>query len=277
MRRSKTIRSVTVASLAIALCMVATEIPADEPAGLPYVYTEWKQFTVADGLPNDHVFAIKAQGHKIWIGTENGLACYDKRTGEIKSWKEEDGLPWRVVSALAVAPGKPLVNSVNGEEASLARVLPLVKEHGAAVIGLAMDDDGIPADAESRARVAETIVERAAKLGIPAEDIVIDPLVLTVGADPQAGAITLQTIELVRERLGVNINLGATNVSFGLPERHTINQAFLALSIAAGANCMITDPAKLALAIRAAELLLGRDDYAARYIGAFRRLTKLNG
>jgi 5-methyltetrahydrofolate--homocysteine methyltransferase len=185
--------------------------------------------------------------------------------------------PDALAAALSVAPGKPLVNSVNGEEASLAWVLPLVKEHGAAVIGLAMDDDGIPADPETRARIAERIVERAAQLGIPAEDIVIDPLVLTVGADAQAGAVTLKTIQLVCERLGSNVNLGATNVSFGLPERHTINQAFLALSIAAGANCVITDPAKLFLAIRAAELLLGRDEYAGRYIAAFRRLSKLNG
>ena len=183
--------------------------------------------------------------------------------------------PAALAAALQVAPGKPLVNSVNGEEDSLARVLPLVREHNAAVIGLAMDDDGIPADADSRARVAERIVERAARLGIPAEDVLIDPLVLTVGADPQAGAVTLRTIELIRERLGVNINLGATNVSFGLPERHTINQAFLALSIAAGATCMITDPAKLALAIRAAELLLGRDEYATHYITTYRRLLKL--
>jgi 5-methyltetrahydrofolate--homocysteine methyltransferase len=182
--------------------------------------------------------------------------------------------PLALAAALPVTPGKPLVNSVNGEESSLQAVLPLVREHGAAVIGLTMDDDGIPNDAETRAAIAEKIVERAGRLGIAAEDIVIDPLVLTVGADPQAGAVTLRTIELVRERLGVNINLGATNVSFGLPERHTINQAFLALSIKAGATCMITDPAKLGLAIRAAELLLGRDDYAGRYITLYRAQQK---
>lgn len=182
--------------------------------------------------------------------------------------------PEALAAALPVAPGKPLVNSVNGEEASLEAILPLVKDRGAAVIALTMDDNGIPNDAETRAAIAEKIVERAARLGIPAEDIVIDPLVLTVGADAQAGAVTLRTIELVRQRLGANINLGATNVSFGLPDRHTINQAFLALSIRAGATCMITDPTKLGLSIRAAELMLGRDDYAGRYITLFRTQQK---
>lgn len=172
--------------------------------------------------------------------------------------------------ALAAADGKPLVNSVNGEEASLESVLPLVRDRGAAVIGLAMDERGIPGDAEARAAIAERIVERAVKAGIAAEDVIIDPLVLTVGADDQASAVTLQTIELIRQRLGVNINLGATNVSFGLPERHILNQAFLALSIRAGATCMITDAGKLGLAIRAAELLLGRDEYASNYLSLFR-------
>lgn len=183
--------------------------------------------------------------------------------------------PAALAAALPVAPGKALVNSVNGEEGSLKSVLPLVKDRGAAVIGLTMDEGGIPNDPETRAAIAEKIVERAAQIGIPAEDVVIDPLVLTVGADGNASAVTLRTIELVRERLGVNINLGATNVSFGLPQRHTLNQAFLALSIPAGATCMITDVAKLGLAIRAAELLLGRDEYAGRYISLFRSQQKL--
>lgn len=179
-----------------------------------------------------------------------------------------------LVAALAVSEGKPLVNSVNGDEASLKSVLPLVKDRGAAVIGLTMDDNGIPGDADTRAVIAERIVERAAKVGIPAEDVVIDPLVLTVGADDQASAVTLQTIELIRQRLGVNINLGATNVSFGLPERHILNQAFLALAIQAGATCMITDAARLGLAVRAAELLLGRDEFAGHYLSLYRTQQK---
>jgi 5-methyltetrahydrofolate--homocysteine methyltransferase len=182
--------------------------------------------------------------------------------------------PKALAAALPVAPGKPLVNSVNGEEKSLGAILPVVKDRGAAVIGLTMDDKGIPADPETRLAIAERILERAAKIGIPNEDVVIDPLVLTVGADSKAGWVTLRTIERVRQVLGANINLGASNVSFGLPDRHTVNQAFLSLAIGAGANCVISDPMKLTLTIRASDLLLGRDDYAARYIAHFRSLPK---
>ena len=175
-----------------------------------------------------------------------------------------------LAAALAVLPGRPLVNSVNGEEASLEGVLPIIKEFGVPVIGLVMHDDGIPHDADTRVSVAGKIIERAAKLGIPSEDIVIDPLVLTVGADSGAGAVTLETIQRVKEEFGVNINLGASNVSFGLPDRHTINQAFLALAMGEGATCAITDPMKLTTIIRASDLLIGRDTYGSRYIGYWR-------
>ncbi len=175
-----------------------------------------------------------------------------------------------IAAALAVVPGKPLVNSVNGEEKSLQAVLPVVKEFGVSVIGLTMDDDGIPNDAETRVAIAEKILERAAKLGISADDVVIDPLVLTVGADSNAGATTLQTIQLLKQQFGVNINLGASNVSFGLPDRHIVNQAFLSLAMGNGATCAITDPIKLTSTIRATDLLMGRDTFGARYIGYWR-------
>jgi 5-methyltetrahydrofolate--homocysteine methyltransferase len=175
-----------------------------------------------------------------------------------------------IAAALAVVPGRPLVNSVNGEEKSLEAVLPVVKEYGVAVIGLTMDDEGIPNDAETRVAIAERILERAGKLGIPAEDVIIDPLVLTVGADSSAGAITLQTIRLLHEQFGVNINLGASNVSFGLHDLHTINQAFLSLAMGIGATCAITDPIKLTSTIRATDLLMGRDNFGARYINNWR-------
>jgi 5-methyltetrahydrofolate--homocysteine methyltransferase len=180
-----------------------------------------------------------------------------------------------LAAALKVVPGKPLVNSVNGEEASLTALLPIIKEYGAAVIGLTMDDNGIPTDPEVRLRIAGKILERAAKIGIPAEDVVIDPLVLTVGADQKAGQVTLTTIELVRREFGVNVNLGASNVSFGLPDRHTVNQAFLALGAGAGASCVITNPEKLTPIIRAADLLLGRDAFAGRFIKDFRKRQAL--
>jgi 5-methyltetrahydrofolate--homocysteine methyltransferase len=183
--------------------------------------------------------------------------------------------PKALEAGLAVVAGKPLVNSVSGEESRLTTILPLVKEHGAAVIGLVMDDDGIPSTAEGRLKVAEKILERAARLGIPVEDVVIDPLVMAVGSDSQAGRVTLRTVELVREKLGVNVNLGASNVSFGLPDRPTVNMAFLALAMGAGATCAITDPLKMAGFIRAADLLLGKDEYGMRYIRYFRQMQAL--
>jgi len=167
--------------------------------------------------------------------------------------------------------GKPLVNSVNGEEARLEAVLPLVAEYGAAVIGLTMDDEGIPTTPERRLAVARKIVERAEEMGIPREDVVIDCLALTVGADTNAGRVTLEAIRMVREELGVNQTLGASNVSFGLPERETINQVFLGMVILAGVNCPIVDAAKVRPGILAADLILGRDAYGMRYIRAYRK------
>jgi len=187
----------------------------------------------------------------------------------------DSGNPAVLAAGLSVAPGKPLVNSVSGEEKRLETVLPIVKEHAAAVIGLTMDDKGIPPTAEERLAVAEKIIERAARLGIPVEDVVIDPLVLTVGSDSKAAMVTLQTIELLRKEFGVNINLGASNVSFGLPERPTVNAAFLTLAIQMGATCSITDPAKLGMTVRAADMLLGRDENSLRYLKYFRAAEKL--
>jgi 5-methyltetrahydrofolate--homocysteine methyltransferase len=180
-----------------------------------------------------------------------------------------------LAAALKVVPGKPLINSVNGEEANLTNLLPIIKEYGAAVIGLTMDDNGIPTDPEVRLRIAAKILERAAKLGIPTENVIIDPLVLTVGADQKAGRVTLDTIQMVRREFGVNINLGASNVSFGLPDRHTVNQAFLAIGASAGASCVITNPEKLTPIIRASDLLLGRDPFAGRFIKDFRKRQTL--
>jgi 5-methyltetrahydrofolate--homocysteine methyltransferase len=183
--------------------------------------------------------------------------------------------PLALAAGLEVAQGRPLVNSVTGEEERLASVLPLVKEMGAAVIGLIMDDNGIPATPEGRLAVAGKIIERAAKMGIPAEDVVIDPLAMAVGADSEAGLTTLRTIELVRREIGANMTMGASNVSFGLPDRPTLNAAFMTLAIQAGITCAITDPARLAGPIRATDLLLGRDEYAMEYIHWFRKSQAL--
>jgi len=174
-------------------------------------------------------------------------------------------------AALKVYQGKPLVNSVNGEEKNLSRILPLVAEHGAAVIGLCMDDDGIPGEPLKRLEIARKIVERAEAVGIPREDVLIDCLALTVGADSKAALVTLETIRLVRAELGVNMTLGASNVSFGLPEREVLNWAFLAMAVREGVNAPIVNAARVRQALLAADVLLGRDEFAMRYIKDYRK------
>jgi 5-methyltetrahydrofolate--homocysteine methyltransferase len=178
-------------------------------------------------------------------------------------------------AGLKVAPGKPLVNSVNGEDKQLATVLPIVKDRGAAVIGMAIGNQGIPPTPDGRLAAAGKIIERATKMGIPIEDIVIDPLVMTVGHNSNAALVTLKSIELIKNEYGVNISLGASNVSFGLPDRHSVNSAFLALAIQTGVTTSITDPIKLGSSIKAIDLLLGRDANSIRYLKYFRATEKL--
>ena len=178
-------------------------------------------------------------------------------------------------AALKVYKGKPLINSVTGEERSLAKVLPLVKEYGAAVVGLVQDDEGIPKNAERRVAIARKIVERAEAAGIAREDIIIDCLAFAVGADTSSGPAVIEAIRRIKAELGVNITLGASNVSFGLPDRYLLNNAFVAMAITAGANCLITDVAKVRPTVIAADLMLGRDKYARRYIEAYRQHQRL--
>jgi 5-methyltetrahydrofolate--homocysteine methyltransferase len=177
--------------------------------------------------------------------------------------------PRAIEAALKVASGKCLINSVNGEEASLAKILPLALEYGAAVIGLCMDDEGITHEPEKRLRIAGKIINRAVQLGINAEDVVIDPLAMAVSADPRACLVTLETIRLIHNKLGHNITQGASNISFGLPDREALNAAFMALSVYNGLSCPIANPEKITSAVRAADLVLGRDDFAVRFVEYF--------
>jgi 5-methyltetrahydrofolate--homocysteine methyltransferase len=179
--------------------------------------------------------------------------------------------PAAIEAALRVARGKCLINSVNGEERSLNTLLPLAREFGAAIIGLCMDDDGITHDPEKRLSIAEKIIERAIRAGIKQEDVIIDPLAMAVSADPRACIVTLETIRLVHQKLGNNITLGASNISFGLPDRESLNAAFMAMSIYNGLSCPIANPEKITAIVRAADLLLGRDDYAVRFVDHFQR------
>jgi len=181
-------------------------------------------------------------------------------------------------TALKVYRGKPLVNSVSGEERSLSRVLPLIKQYGAAVIGLVQDDEGIPQSAERRVSIARKIVERAEEMGIPREDILIDVATFSVGADATAGPKIIEAISRIKMELGVNVTLAVSNVSFGLPERILLNNAFVAMAIAAGATCFIADIAKIQPAVLASDLIFSRDRRARRYIEAHRqRLQKTEG
>ena len=145
--------------------------------------------------------------------------------------------PKVLAAGLAAYRGKALVNSVNGEEAKLKEVLPLVAQYHAAVIGLTMDDRGIPTDVPTRLAIAERIVNEAAKVGIPPEDVIIDPLAMSVAADDQAGKAALSALAAIRDHLGVNQTIGASNVSFGLPDRHEVNCVFLAMAVISGLTC----------------------------------------
>jgi 5-methyltetrahydrofolate--homocysteine methyltransferase len=174
-------------------------------------------------------------------------------------------------AGLSVYEGKALVNSVTGEDDRLAEILPLVAKHGAAVIGLANDETGIPETPQQRLEIATKIVKVAGDFGIPPEDVVIDPLAMTVGADTEAVTITLETIRLIREHLGVNMSLGASNVSFGLPQRHALNAAFLPMAMEAGLTSAIMSTAPVVVeGVRAADLLLGHDPWGGNWIAAHR-------
>jgi len=174
--------------------------------------------------------------------------------------------PKAIEAALKVAGGKCLINSVNGEDKSMNALLPIAKEYGAAIIGLTMDDDGITHDPEKRLAIAEKILERAIKIGIKEEDVIIDPLAMAVSADPRACLVTLETIRLVHQKLGLNVTQGASNISFGLPNREILNSVHMTLSILNGLTCPIANAEKIAATVRAADLILGRDDYAIRFV-----------
>ncbi len=175
-------------------------------------------------------------------------------------------------AGLAVYQGKALVNSVTGEDEVLERVLPLVARHGAAVVAISNDETGISEDPDVRFDVARKIVDRAADHGIPRADVVVDPLVMPVGAMRHAGRQVFHLLRRLRDELGVNSTCGASNVSFGLPDRDGINGAFLAMAMANGLTSAITNPlhAEVKRAVMAADVLTGNDRDAARWISAHR-------
>jgi 5-methyltetrahydrofolate--homocysteine methyltransferase len=174
-------------------------------------------------------------------------------------------------AGLSVYEGRALVNSVTAEDQRLDEILPLVAKHDAVVIGLANDETGIPETPEKRLECARKIVSAANDHGIATEDVLIDPLAMTVGADTEAVTTTLRTISLIRDEIGVNMCLGASNVSFGLPQRHVLNAAFLPMAMAAGLTSAIMSTAEVCVqSVRASDLLLGHDAWGAGWIAAHR-------
>jgi 5-methyltetrahydrofolate--homocysteine methyltransferase len=175
-------------------------------------------------------------------------------------------------AGLSVYKGKALVNSVTGEEERLEAVLPLVRKYGAAVVAISNDETGISPDPDVRFEVARKIVQRAADHGIPSRDIVVDPLVMPIGAVATAGVNVMRLVHRLRTELKVNTTCGASNVSFGLPEREGINSAFLPMLIAAGMTSAITNPmqAELVRSILAADVLMGHDENCATWIARYR-------
>jgi 5-methyltetrahydrofolate--homocysteine methyltransferase len=180
----------------------------------------------------------------------------------------DSSVPAALETGLSVAEGRPLVNSVTGEEERLEAILPLVKKYDVPVVAISNDDTGISEDPEVRFAVAKKIVERAADHGIPAHDIVVDPLVMPVGAMATAGRQVFTLVRRLREELGVNTTCGASNISFGLPHRHGINAAFLPMAITAGMTSAIMNPVRQVEmeAIKAANFLMNNDPNGAEWI-----------
>jgi 5-methyltetrahydrofolate--homocysteine methyltransferase len=184
----------------------------------------------------------------------------------------DSSTPAALEAALPAFQGKALVNSVTAEDGSLERLLPLVKKYGAAVIGMANDEAGISMDPKVRLAAARKVVEAAMDHGIAREDVIIDPLAMPIGADGSAARVMFETIRLVREELGVQLSCGASNMSFGLPDRQRIDAAFMPMAILAGMNASITNPLHepVRKAVLASDVLLNRDEFAMAWIKAHR-------
>ena len=182
-------------------------------------------------------------------------------------------------SGLSVYQGKPLVNSVTGEEERLESVLPLVKKYGAAVVAISNDETGISEDPDIRFSIAKKIVERAEDHGITRADIIVDPLVMPIGAINTAGRQVMHIVKRLREELQVNTTCGASNVSFGLPNRHGLNAAFLAMTIGAGLTSAITNPLhpEMMQAALGADVMMGHDPHCRRWVQKYRDPQAANG
>ncbi len=229
----------------------------------------------------DTLAQVAAGAHMLDVNAGIPLADEPKILAEtIKLVQSLTDLPLSIDSSIVAAleaglaayQGKPLVNSVTGEEERLEAVLPLIRKYGAAVVAISNDETGISEDPDVRFAVARRIVERAADHGIKHSDIVVDPLVMPVGALNQAGRSVFHLIRRLREELKVNTTCGASNIAFGLPNRHGLNASFLAMAIGAGMTSAILNPlhAEETAAILGADVLMGHDRDCRRWLRAFR-------
>jgi len=254
------------------------------PTGRKVLAAEMKA-GVMDRVRSDAIAQVEAGAQMLDVNA--GVPLVDEPTllvATIKAVSEVTDVPICIDSsviealeaALAAYQGKALVNSVTAEDERMDRILPVVKKYGAAVIGMSNDETGITMVPQERVEIARRIIERAKYYGIPAEDVIIDPIAMTVAADPQAGLVTLETMRLIKEQLGNNMICGASNVSFGLPDRHILNAAFFPVAMHAGLTCAITNPLvpEVRKAVQASDLLLGHDEYAMNWISAFRAEQK---
>ena len=215
------------------------------------------------GIPGFDEAAMLSQVVKAVHDVVDAPLCIDSST------------PEALEAAVPLAQGKVLINSVTAEAHSLERLLPLVKRFDAAVIGMANDEEGISMDPARRLAAARTIVQAAADHGIPREDVVIDPLTMPMGAAPDAATAMFETIRLIRSELEVNVSCGASNISFGMPDREKIDATFLTMAVVAGMNTAIANPlhGSVRSAMLAADLLLGRDAFGSAWISDHRART----
>jgi 5-methyltetrahydrofolate--homocysteine methyltransferase len=245
----------------LALEMAAWDFERVRADALAQVQAGAQMLDVNAGIPLADEPAILAEAVRILQELVEAPLCIDS------------SIMAALEAGLKAYQGKALVNSVTGEEERLEMVLPLVKEYGAAVIGISNDETGISEDPDERFRIAKKIVERAEAYGIPRQDVLIDPLAMPVGAMPQAGRALFRIVRRVHEELGVNTVCGASNISFGLPDRPTLNSTFLAMAIASGMNCAITNPLEenIRKTILAANVLMGVDENCQAWLSAQRQ------
>ena len=240
--------------------MKAGNLERDREAALSQVAAGAQMLDVNAGVPLADEPKILADSIKLIQGITDVPLCIDSSIVEA------------LERGLEAYEGKALLNSVTGEEERLDTVLPLVKKFGCAVIGISNDDSGISEDINVRFDVAKKIVERAMDHGIPKEDVIIDPLVMPVGAINDAGRQVLELIKKLQNELGVNTTCGASNLSFGLPNRHGLNTAFIAMAIASGMPCAITNPLEKEImqSVKGANVVMGHDPECSDWIMSYR-------